>query len=568
VILDQRATYTGPERAICHHRPATILRRVAHLLWLPRFDLVRPYQLRTVRPVGLGWVASGGRTLGYSALEHFLGDLEALRVAAPLGDALARRYLQVWPVPADGAFFYLDPRRKVHYSGDAIAAGKVSATERVQGAITQLFLHDAAGHGLHMQSGPGDDHLTRTVRPFLHRVRPLIGRERVRAIVADQEMRSVALFQALDTEDHLGFVTLGRTPTPAQEASYQVEGLFLPYRRDPATQAITHWIAHAHRQLHDPRQGVSFLAEVSLVLDCRAGLPGRLIPVLHNLRAAHVPVEQPHQTYVGRWQGQERVFRDMRAGQNLDANYGQKKVLASNRTQERRRAALQQQLQTWTQRIGTAQRQVQEYTTRLATQEQQAQRRHAQQVDQIGAWQQERQHAATPARRARLHVRIARWEAQDQIQQVRWQERRRRLTAHLDTWRQKLAERQQQHVQTTQALQELDDRPRFDLDLEKDDLMTYLRIAGENTHRFVQEHYFADTRFASVDEATMIRVIYNQPGWVRREGRYLRVQLQGYRDAEVQAAVVQACQRVNQARIQLPGGRRLHMEVAPKVLNC
>lgn len=568
MIQTQRATYTGPERAIGHHREATILRRLAHLLWLPRFDLVRPYHLRQVRPVGLGLVAGGSSTLGYSALEHFLGDLEALRVAAPLGDAWAQCYLRVWPPPAGGAFFYLDPRRKVHYSGYPIAAGKVSATERVQGAITQLFLHDAAGHGIHMQSGPGDDHLTRTLRPFLQRVLPLIGPERVRGIVADQEMRSVALFQTLDTVDHLGFVTLGRTPTPAQAANYEVAGLFLPYRRDPATEAITHWIAHAHIQLHDSRQGWSFLAEVSLVLDCRAGWPGRLIPVLHNLRAPEVPVALPHQVYIGRWEGQERVFRDMRAGQNLDANYGQKKVPVRNRTQERRRAALHQQLQTWAQRVATAQRQVQEYTTRLATQEQKAQQRHTQKVSQIAAWQQESRQAVTPKRQARLQVRAARLDAQDQIQQVRWQERRRRLLAHRDTWRQKLTARQQRHAHITQALQELDDRPKYDLNLEKDDLMTYLQIAGENAHRFVQEHYFAGTRFESVDEATMIRVIYNQPGWVRREGRYLRVQLQGYRDAEVQAAVGQACQRVNQARIQLPGGRRLHIEVSPKVLNC
>ena len=122
---------------------------------LPRFDLVRPYHLRWVRPLGLGLVAGGRATLGYSTLEHFLGDLEALRVAAPLGDALARRYLEVWPIPAEGAFFYLDNRRKVRYSGYPIAAGKLSAGERILGATTQFFLHDAAGHGLHLHSGAG-----------------------------------------------------------------------------------------------------------------------------------------------------------------------------------------------------------------------------------------------------------------------------------------------------------------------------------------------------------------------------------------------------------------------------
>jgi len=183
VILERRATCQGPERAICHHRPETITRRLAHLLLLPRFDpstgsghrLVRPYHLRRVRPLGLGLIAGGRATLGYSSLEHFLGDLEALRVASPLGDALARRYLEMWPVPAEGAFFYLDNRRKVRYSSYPIAAGKISATERVVGATTQLFLHDAAGHGLHMHGGPGDDHMTRTLLPLVQHFVTLVG---------------------------------------------------------------------------------------------------------------------------------------------------------------------------------------------------------------------------------------------------------------------------------------------------------------------------------------------------------------------------------------------------------
>jgi len=113
--LEGGAAYQGPDRALCHHRPETITRRLAHLLWLPRFDLVRPYHLRWVRPLGLGLIAGGRATLGYSTLEHFLGDLEASRVAAPLGDALAQCYLEVWPIPAEGAFFYLDNRRKAKY---------------------------------------------------------------------------------------------------------------------------------------------------------------------------------------------------------------------------------------------------------------------------------------------------------------------------------------------------------------------------------------------------------------------------------------------------------------------
>ena len=567
VILEGRAAYQGSERVICHHRPETITRRLAHLLLLPRFDLVRPYHLRWVRPLGLGLVAGGRATLGYSTLEHFLGDLEALRVAAPLGDALARRYLEVWPIPAEGAFFYLDNRRKVRYSGYPIAAGKISASERILGATTQLFLHDAAGHGLHMHSGPGDDHMTRTLLPLAQHFLTLVNQELVRGIVADQEMRSVALFLALEAME-LGFVTIGRTPTPEQEAAFEVEGLFVPYLRDPETGDLTHWVAHAHALLQDRKRGLSFQAEVALVVDCRAGMPGRLIPVLHSLRAQDVPVELPHGVYVGRWEGQERVFRDMRACQNLDANYGQKKVAMPNRPQERKREELRRKLQTREKQMATAQRKVREYTERIEALEQEAQQKQVENQAKVAALRQASREATTPKQRERLLVRAERLAGKGQVQQVRLQERRRRLVAHQRTWQQKLVERQGKREKVAQALQKLEeDRPFYDFDLEKDNLMTYLRMAGENAHRFVQGQYFADTLLEKVDEATMARLVYNQPGWIRRQGQYLHVCLQGYGDPEMQSAVAQACQRVNQAQVKLPSGHRLRMEVAAKILD-
>jgi hypothetical protein len=567
VVLERRKVYQGPDRAICRHRPETITRRLAHLLLFPRFDVVRPYHLRWVRPLGLGLVAGERPTLGYSALEHFLSDLEALRAAAPLGDALAQRYLEIWPVPAEGAFFYLDNHRKVRYSGYPTAAGKISASARILGATTQLFLHDTAGHGLHMHSGPADDHMTRTLLPLVQHFVALVGRERVRGIVADQEMRSVALFLALETMDQLGFVTVGRTPTPKQEAAFEIEGLFVPHLRDPESGELTHWLAHAHTLLQDRKRGLAFQAEVTLVVDCRAGLPGRLIPVLHNLREVDVPVELPHQLYVGHWEGQERVFRDMRRCQNLDAHYGQKKKAVPNRSQERKREALRRKLQTWEKRIATAQRKVREYTKNIEALEKKAQQKLAENQCGVTDLRQEGQATTMPKQRERLLIRAERLTAKGQVQQVRFQERRRRLVAHQRTWQQEMAERQGQREKVVRALQGLEERPLYDFDLEKDNLMTYLRMAGENAHRFVQERYFAGTLLEKVDEATMVRVAYNQPGWMRRQGQYLHVLLQGYGDPKVQAAVTQACRRVNQAQIKLVSGHRLRMEAAAEILD-
>jgi len=365
----------------------------------------------------------------------------------------------------------------------------------------------------------------------------------------------------------LGFVTISRTPTPAQEAAFEVEGVFVPYLRDPESGELTPWVAHAHTLLQDRKHGLSFRAEVTLVVDGRAGLPGRLIPILHNLRAETVPVELPHQVYVGRWPGQERVFRDMRPCQNLDAHYGQKKVAVPNRSQEREREALCQKLHTHEKQVATAQRQVQVYQERIEALEQEAQHQQAENQAAVTALRQASREAANSHQRERLLVQAERLAAQGRVHQVRFQERRRRLVTEQRTWQQRLAKRQGEREKVSQALQGLDERPFYDFDLEKDDLMTYLRMAGENAHRFVQERYFAGTCLEKVDEATMVRVVYNQPGWVRREGQYLHVLLQGHGDLDVQSAVVQACQRVNQAQIRLLSGQQLRMEVSAKILD-
>ncbi len=566
-IQKQTTAYQGPDRAICHQRARTITSRLAHLLWLPRFDLVRPYHLRDVRPLGLGLVAGDGPTLSYSALEHFLGDLEALRVAAPLGDALARCYLQVWPVPPEGAFFYLDNRRKVRYSGYPTAAGKISATDRLQGATTQLFVHDGAGHGLHLHSGPADDHLTRTLLAMVEHLASLVGRERIRGVVADQEMRSVALFLALQARE-MGFVTIGRTPTAEQEAAFAVEGLFLPYRRDEQSGEITHWVAQAHTPLRDQARGLCFQAEVTLLLDCRMGLPGRLIPILHDLRGQDLPVALPATVYVGRWEGQERVFRDMRRCQNLDAHYGQKKVPVANRVRERKREALRLKLQAQDKQLATAQRKVGEYAERLAELQREAQHKQAEGQNEVALLRRASQEASVAEQRQRLCCQAERAQAKQQVEQARWRERQHRLQVEQRAWQKKLAERQAEREKVAQALQRVPDGPLYDFDLEKDDLMTYLRMAGENAHRFVQEKYFAGTRLEKVDEATMVRLVYNQPGWIRRQGKYLYLLLQGYRDGDLQSAVAKACQEVNQAKVELPSGLQLRMEVAPEILDC
>lgn len=270
---------------------------------------------------------------------------------------------------------------------------------------------------------------------------------------------------------------------------------------------------------------------------------------------------------MGPWENQERAFRDLCACQNLDAHSGQKKVVVPHRGQERKRQAWQRQQQAQAKQVATAQRKVQEYAERIRALEEEARRQQEETQAQVQALRQESREAALPKQRERLLAQAERRAAQGRVQQVRWRESRRRLVAQQHSWQQKWAKGQDELARGAQAAPRWEEPSFYDFDLEKDDLMTALRTASENAHRFVQEHYFTGTFLEPVDEGTMVRVIYNQPGWIQRRGPLLHVQLQGYRDPDAQAAVVQACQQVNQAQVELPSGYRLHMEVAAKILK-
>jgi flagellar biosynthesis GTPase FlhF len=257
----------------------------------------------------------------------------------------------------------------------------------------------------------------------------------------------------------------------------------------------------------------------------------------------------------------------MCACQNLDAHYGQKKIAVPNRRQERQRQAGQRQQQAQAKRVATARRKIEDYTQRLTDWEEQVRQQRATTQTEVQALRQASQEAATAKQREKLLVQAERRAAQGRMQQLRQQQKQRRWQAQQRAWERKLAELLAPSKPVLSPPPRVEDPPFYDFDLEKDDLMTYLRLAGENAHRFVQEHYFAATLLEKVDEETMVRVIYHQPGWIQRRNSSLQVQLQGYRDPKVQAAVVQACHFVNQAQVQLPSGHRLHMEVRTKIID-
>ena len=91
-----RATSGSPLRILTHTR-AVLVRKNATLVFLPLFEhLMRLTHLDTYDDEGLGWLTEAARVYRSDTMAHYLSDLTHLKIATPLGQALARCYWRAW----------------------------------------------------------------------------------------------------------------------------------------------------------------------------------------------------------------------------------------------------------------------------------------------------------------------------------------------------------------------------------------------------------------------------------------------------------------------------------------
>ena len=115
-----------------HHLSADVAAlwpKIDHLVYLPILGLTRPRDLYYYQ--GDGLEAIYGFTYKYLTLEHFLGQLTRVQVGAPLTEALATTYAQVWYPGDDPLTLFADWHIKPHWTKFYSHAGHVAMWDRV-----------------------------------------------------------------------------------------------------------------------------------------------------------------------------------------------------------------------------------------------------------------------------------------------------------------------------------------------------------------------------------------------------------------------------------------------------
>jgi hypothetical protein len=82
---------------VLKHTQEVLVRKNETLVFMPLFEnMTRLTHLDTYEDDGLGWLTETAWVYRSDTIGHYLSELTRLKIAAPLGQALARCYWQAW----------------------------------------------------------------------------------------------------------------------------------------------------------------------------------------------------------------------------------------------------------------------------------------------------------------------------------------------------------------------------------------------------------------------------------------------------------------------------------------
>lgn len=534
-----------PLRVLTHTRPVLVRKNEA-LVFLPVFEnMTRLVHLDTYDDDGLGWLTESSQVYRADTLEHYLSDLTRLRIAASLGQALARCYWRAWYVAGtipDRHVFYVDMHDKVIWTELPSPVGYVSALHEVRACLKQAFVHGRGGHALFCQTYAADVHLSEVVVEVAQALERAVGAKVIQVIVTDREGLSVEVLAQL-TAKNTAFVALLKANQYAGEADFVRPGRFRPLK-DPRTGEVTHRVADANFQLTPDR-----VVRAALIYDLT--YPDRLIGLITTVSRDEEPdIRRIVRWYLGRWNAQENSFRDQIAFVHLNVNFG----LRAKRAVPDRRVA--KQIADRTTHLAAVARKLDSKLAQLADLERRQQ-------DQITRYDQTVAHLLRspkqqgPQAAARAAKRAQRLQAYRQ----RYHQRLAKQAARQAQLEDQIETHRQEQARLAEELARLDPHATFfEVDVEKDQIMAHLRVGLHNTALWARDRYFGSA-YRHTTPLTMWRTFFNQDGFYHATADHITVTLKPFNDPQVQQEAVKACQRFNERQIMTLSGKQIEIRV-------
>ena len=542
-----RAESKPPLRVLTHAQKV-LVRKNETLAFMPLFEnMTRLAHLDTYNDDGLNWLTEAPQVYRAETMTSYLSELTRLKIAAPLGQALARCYWQAWyrdeNVP-DRQVFYVDMHDKVIWTSKPSPVGFVGALHEVRACLKQAFVHGHDGHPLLCLTYPADIHLSEVVVEVALALDQAVGQRVVQVIVTDREGLSADVVQTLLEEHKKAFVALLKANQYSGEADFVRPGRFRKIK-DPRTGQPTHRVA-------DADFGLTEDLEVRAALIYDLDRPDNLMALITTVSREEEPdIRRIVRWYLERWNAQENSFRDQIAFVHLNINFG----LRAKRAVPDRRVA--KRITDLTTHLNAVKRKHDSKMAQLADQERLIQNLNAR-YDKKSAdllRPRKRQGPQAAARAAKREQQLQDYRQRYHQRLTRYLARKAELERQIEAHRQELA-------RTADKLAQLDPRATFfEVDTEKDQIMAHLRIGLHNSALWARDHYFSST-YRHTTPLTLWRTFLNQDGFYYEMADRIVVTLKPFANPRVQQEAVKASQRFNEHRIKTLSGKTIEMRVA------
>lgn len=582
VVYQNREEYIqkhGKERSFrtLFSWPQTIQRKNETLLYLPVFGMKRPKDLERYHKSGLGLISGIGKRYRYSTIDKHQRELEKLNVSQAVSKALARCYIEALFIKIeleDQSYFYIDGHLKTVWSDKNIPRGFRTALNKTEKSLEQVLLTGGKGHPLILLTCPGDQHLTKEMFNLIDAFEGACEKRIVKVSVFDREGVSVKVFREFDRRQRC-FITLLKENQYKGQQSFKIIKDFIPYEVDKKTDEIKSMIADAEITLKDKdekekkekekkKEKIGYKVRVGLLLKDPKGMR-KLIPIITNISFEEEPdIKKIADKYFARWPYQENIIKDMVYGVELNSNHGYKKREVKNRTVERRKEKLEENIRGLQKKIKPVEKEIKNSQEEIETIKQIYENR----IKELNKEKNELHYKillSSKAKTKKGYLQRLKLIGNKMLSLTQSNERhlfslRNRLEKKLTYQKGLISQKENKEDE----LNSLDmEQKLYEIVTEKDNGMSNFKMLLYNLSRYAREQWFSP-QYENATFLMMRDKIYSQDGYVKMGRRNIMVTLNPYDDDELQKNVEAACIKFNCADVRSPLGRRLEICVEPQ----
>ncbi len=530
------------------------------LLLMPALGLLKPCALETYSGTVLGQLSRRKRPYSGAEMNHFILSCVRLDWVEAATADVACWGTQLWADdPAnESPYRYWDWHVKTVYSDYHLPRTKHGTSNRIVYARKQLMLHDQAGHLLMMKTHRADTNLIEGMVVGTAYYEGLMESRQLTHQIFDREGLSVAHFKELQqAEPQRHFITYLRRNQYEDLESFEEPTAFEPFRYDRKGQVIQE-IAEAGYKLKDRRRGEDDLPVRAILLrQPIAQESDEAAKLMVNVTLdQELEADEVARLYQARKVAQENAIRDWWNPLGGDVNIGYAKQPVENSELAKDKADLEKSLNRladWLvaceKRLQKAQQKQQRLTQQYLTALREAQQKllvAAQNSQEPGGrtWGQ--------AEKIRLEAELAGLYQQVETAEQKVEEE----LAKRQCYRQQEAEKKETLTKISQAMI---DKPMYQLDDRKDQLMGTLRTCLTNVLQHLRDAVFP-TSYAKSTFNTLANFI-RMGGYIIEQPQYIEVILDGFWQADKRRDLAEVVARCNERQYTAPDGRPLRFGI-------